>query len=68
MNVGNRHYNIQKYTKTVSSLLYHSYLYTYIDKNVFWNNIIDRTCICLYTLLYILEKRIKLVHRLISSL
>lgn len=33
-------------------LYYHNYLYTYTDKNVFWDYIIDRTCIRLYMFQY----------------
>ena len=52
-------YNTQRYTKMTSSMLhYHSYLYTYMDKNVFWDYIIDRTCICLYTLQYFIYLKI----------
>jgi len=41
---------------TSSILHYHSYLYTYMDKNVFWDYIIDRTCIFVHvTIFYILE-------------
>lgn len=51
-------------------LYYHNYLYTYTDKNVFWNYIIDRTCECLYTLqiFYIPEDIIKLFYRLVIGI
>jgi len=50
-----RYFAVHRYTKVMSSMLcYRSYLYTYTDKNVFWDYIIyNRSYVCTrYNILY----------------